>query len=470
MNVAKPATLKPFFQRKLTLRQFLTPRRVALTGVGLTALAGIALLSLSASSQPTADSADPATPLLVEVELADRVNRIRAERTFTGTMVARRVSDLGFQRSAKLLEVLVDQGDVVREGQPLARLDRRQLEIRKRQTRAMRDQAAAVLAELEAGPRVETIAAARASVEDGKAKVELQQRNLTRMRRLIDENAVSQERFDETELGLKSAKALLAVSLRQLEELEAGTRQEQLQAQRAAVAQLDAQLDDLEVDIVDSTLLAPYAGRISRRSVDEGVVVGPSQAILQLIESGALEARVGLPVDAFAELEPGQSTSVEVAGQHFPATFERALPEVDRQTRTRTAIFELDRQAADQLVPGQVARVAVSQQRSADGFWVPTAALLRSYRGLWAVYAVETDSGQSAETAETSGVVVRRDVEFLSTEGDRTFVRGTISAGEPIVVAGTHRVVPGQRVRFQQRESTNVPAPPVLAPPTHREE
>lgn len=66
----------------------------------------------------------------------------------------------------------------VEAGQPLARLDVSTLEVKRRQLEAQRLQAAAVLAELRAGPRTETIAAARASVEQREAELELWKRTL----------------------------------------------------------------------------------------------------------------------------------------------------------------------------------------------------------------------------------------------------------------------------------------------------
>jgi RND family efflux transporter MFP subunit len=378
----------------------------------------------------------------VEVEPVEPVASFDVERSYTGTIVARRTSELAFERSAKVISMLVDQGDPVREGQTLAVLDSRHLRVKHRQIEAQRDEAAAVLAELKAGPRAQTVAAARATVEDAQAQVELQRRVHRRTTELVKDYATSKETFDESELGLRSADARLTVARQQLEELEAGTRLERIDAQAAVVAQLDEQLADLAIEIEDSTLLAPFDGRVAARHVDEGTVVSPANPVLTIVEAGHLEAHVGLPVDALSERMKGDEMEVTVGDRNWPAVFDRTLPQVDPATRTRIVIFGLGADAADHIVPGQIVRVALRRSLPTDGFWMPTSALVRSVRGLWAAYVVEPDSSGR-------DIVRRRDVEVLHADGERTLVRGTLRRGDRVITSGTHRVVPGQVVSPQ---------------------
>jgi RND family efflux transporter MFP subunit len=400
-----------------------------------------AALGASLTDSSTSESIAEPRKIPVEVISAEPVETFQVERTYTGTIAARRSSQLGFQRSAIIVEVMVDQGDAVRQGQPLALLDTRHLRIQYERVKAQRQEAMAVLEELQAGPRRQTIAAARATVDELKADVELQRRQFVRSNELVKDYATPRERLDEAELGLRSAEARLQAAQQRLAELEAGTRLEQIAAQSAVVAQLDQQLADLQVDIDDSRLLAPFDGRIAQRLVDEGTVVAPAQPVLELVESGELEARVGVPAAALRSLDTEQPLDVWVDEKRWPARFVRAAPELDVATRTRTVILSLDPSASDHVVPGQIARITIEQPMSTDGFWLPTAALVRSVRGLWAAYVVEAVDGQQ--------VVRRQDVEVLHTDGQRTLVRGMLHRGDQVITGGTHRVVPGQAVTIQ---------------------
>ncbi|MCJ2544499.1 HlyD family efflux transporter periplasmic adaptor subunit [Thermostichus vulcanus] len=77
--------------------------------------------------------------------------------------------------------------------------------------------------------------------------------------------------------------------------MQTGTRPEQITAQQARVQQLQASLASLDVALSKSVIRAPFAGRIALRHVDEGTVVGSGQPVLRLVESGAWEARIGVP-------------------------------------------------------------------------------------------------------------------------------------------------------------------------------
>ena len=426
--------------------------RPMLRGFVIMIVLGVLGLALGSSlSEADESTSAPTAPreLPVDVIAIQSVDSFDVMRTYTGTIAARRTSELGFERSAIVIAMNADEGDHVQAGQSLAQLDTRHLKVQADQIRAQRSEATAVLQELEAGPRLQTIDAARATVEDLKAKVELQDRLFQRSSELVKEYAISQERVDEFELGLRSAKAQLRAAEESLEELEAGTRKERIAAQRAVVAQLDQQLADLQIEIQDSDLLAPFDGRIAMRYVDEGTVTSPAQPVIRLVESGHLEARIGVPAAALASIEVGQSMDVTVNRQNWPATVARIAPELDAATRTRLVIFELAASATDHVVPRQIVRVRIKQRLPTQGYWVPTSSLVRSVRGLWAAYVVESN-----EAGEQ--VVRRQDVEVLHTDGQRTLVRGTLIPGDHVIVAGTHRVVPGQRVSIKSAR-TNRP-------------
>lgn len=375
----------------------------------------------------------------LEVEPADSYV---VRRSFTGSIVARRSIDLGFEVAGRLVEVSVEQGQQVTAGQSLARLDTRHLLARRQLLEAERAQASAVLAELEAGPRREVIDAARATVRDLKAQLDLSRLNLERRATLRRQKAISQQEYDEALFGYRAAEARLDTAQRKLDELEAGTRQEQIDAQRAAVAALDASLADLAHDLEDTHLVAPFDATVVERYADEGAVVSPSMPIVRLVESGHLEAWIGLPSQSADQLAVGQSHEVTVQQRRYAARVTAVVAELDLGTRTRRVVLSLDSSASDSVVPGQVVRLELEQPVDGRGYWLPTSALVRGNRGLWSCYAVVPNREEA-----NAEMIERRDLEILYTQGERVFVRGTLTPGDVIVADGTHRVVAGQLVR-----------------------
>ena len=240
---------------------------------------------------------------------------------------------------------------------------------------------------------------------------------------------------------MQARTAQLEAAKHDLQELLNGTRKEQIEAQRAVVAELDAAIADIDVDLRKSTLRAPFSGTIARRLADDGTVVQAGQAVFRLVEDQALEAWIGLPVYATAQLEEESTQRVKIGGQLFNATVSGRFPEVDPTTRTRTVVLSLDAEATKQVVHGQVVRLQLEETVAASGYWLPSTALTKGARGLWTSYVVvyaESDEFQ----------VERRDVEVIHTESDRVLVRGTLNSGDRVIKSGTHRVVPGQLVRI----------------------
>ncbi len=427
-----------FFAKKLTSRQKMTSRPLRLL-VGAVVVAAIVIgVFRSSSSTATALTEVPAEAEVLPVTtiIAQREDSYARSRTYTGVLREARRSQLSFQRSGELLELLVDEGDAVAAGQTLGRLDARHIRARRAQIEAQVAEAKAVLEELVAGPRKETIAAKRAELRAQQSQRQVLTSQLARRERLLQATAVSREEYETYQFDLQAAAAREDVIQRQLDEMLAGTRVEKIEAQRARLAQLDAQLTDIAHDLQDTQLVAPFSGRVAQRFVDEGNVISAGTPVVEVIDDTNVEAWIGLPPRAAGSVKVGDQYDLTIDGQPITAVVQSLAPDVQQSSRTRNVILCLQSDG-QHVLPGQVVRLAVTEEVSEPGYWVPTTALTRGTRGLWSLYVVEDD------------VIARRDVELLDTVGTDSFVRGTVQPGDAIVASGTHRVVLGQRVTTQ---------------------
>ncbi|MEL7314682.1 MAG: efflux RND transporter periplasmic adaptor subunit, partial [Cyanobacteria bacterium J06559_3] len=344
--------------------------------------------------------------------------------------------------------ILVDEGDRVTADQPLAQLDTRMLEAQRQQLEAQRQEAIAQQQELETGPRQEDITTAQAAVAELEQRVALARIQRDRRENLYAEGAIAREELDRETFNTGALEEQLAQAQSELAELQAGTRSEQLDAQAARVSQLDAQLQQIDVDLEKSVLYAPFDGMVSVRSMDEGVVAGSGQTVMSLVESGPLEARVGIPPAVADTLAIGSSQTVCLGDRAFTAPITALLPELDAASRTVTAVLTLP---ATDLTVGQTVRLVLTKTQAAEGFWLPTTALVPGERGLWSAYVLD-EPADTADGGQTGSLytVGRRELEAIHTEGDRVLVRGTLQAGERVIASGIHRIVPGERVQVSQ--------------------
>ncbi len=411
-------------------------------GAGLLFLIARPFLSsvLSHSSTQTV-AASESRVLPVETIEVKPINSYQVSRSYTGEIAALRSSNLGFSRSGEIEAVLVGEGDRISKGQPLARLDIRNLQTQRQQLVAEKARAEAQLAELKAGARQEDIDAAKAAVIDVEQQLKLQEKQRQRREFLYQQGAISREELDEFFFGEGALQARLNAARSNLEELENGTRWEQVAAQQATVQQLEARIADVDVTINKSTLKAPFNGIVARREMDEGTVASAGQSVVRLIENAAPEARIGMPIGVANKLEIGSSQNLKLGLQTYRAKVSAILPEVNLDTRTQVVVLDLDPSAINQINPGQTVRLELVETIETEGYWLPTEALTQGIRGLWTCYVV-------SESEETGNYQIQpRSLEIIHQQQDRVLVRGTLQSGDIVVANGVHRLVPGQQVK-----------------------
>jgi RND family efflux transporter MFP subunit len=350
--------------------------------VGAT-VAGVGALHAAAQAR---DEARPEVrpPLPVRVVAARPETGYEILDRYVGRLEPAREARLAFERGGLVVDVAVEEGARVAAGDAVARLDTALLEAERARLLAQRQQAA--------------------------AELELARLTLERQRALNARGHAPDQRLDEARLDA----AALA----------------------ARLAQTDAAIRAVEVDISKAVIRAPFAGTVAARLVDEGAVVAAGTPVADLLETGRPRARVGLSPEAAAALEAGARVRLTVGGREVGARLEALRPDLSAATRTVAALFALD---APPAPFGETAELAVARRIPAEGTWLPLTALVEGRRGLWSVFAVAPDGAGGH-------AVARESVEVLHVAGGRAFVRGTLADGALVVAAGAHRVIPGQAV------------------------
>lgn len=403
---------------------------------------------LSKNENTTAQPAVSSVSILpVEVTTIEAVDSYQVERTYTGTIVPRNSSVLSFELAGKLEQIMVDEGDYVEMGTPIASLNTRTLENQQWELLAQRKQMVAQLKEMQAGARAETIAAAEASVRQLNAQLQLARQKSNRREALYHQGAISQEQRDEAFNETSTLQARLDSVQSQLDELLAGTRSEQIEAQQALIEQQDAKIANLAIEQEKSILRAPFAGTISDQLADVGTVLGAGQAIFKVVEDNQLEAHIGIPASAASVIQIDDIFTLQVEQTTYQTQVTSILPELDPQTLTVTIVLKLDQTDSTASVPGQVAELQLTETIKSPGYWLPITALVETDRGLWSSYVL----GQQQDvTAENQAVfqVEENVVEILHTQSDLVLVRGTLQPNQKVIVDGIHRIVPGQQVRI----------------------
>jgi HlyD family secretion protein len=192
---------------------------------------------------------------------------------------------LSFNNSERIAAVLVQEGDRVRQGQLLARLDTRRIEPQVAQAEAEVAAQRHVVERLRRGSRPEEIAQARANVEAAKADVANARQQYERLKSAWEMSAgraVRQQDVDNAATAVQVAEAKLAVNQKALELSIAGPRREEIAEAEARLQANRAQLALLRQRLADAQLVSPIDAVVRTRVMEPGEMASPEKPVFSL--------------------------------------------------------------------------------------------------------------------------------------------------------------------------------------------
>lgn len=189
---------------------------------------------------------------------------------------------LGFRVTGRVATLAVDEGDAVHEGQELARLDTRPLEIERDEARANAEALGARLDLLKAGFRSEDVDQARSALEERRAAAANAEQLLARQEQLKGTGAVSQRTYDDAVAARDQAKARLAAANKAFEAQQRGYRHQEVAEGEANHARAVAALAAAEQRLADASLLAPADGIVLTRAAESGAILAAGTPVFTL--------------------------------------------------------------------------------------------------------------------------------------------------------------------------------------------
>lgn len=234
----------------------------------------------------------------------------RAALTLYGN-VDIRDAQLAFNGEEHVAEVLVEEGDRVKAGQVLARLQTDRLDAEMARTRAEIQAQGEVLRRLENGTRQQEIEQARADVAASKARVRNIQRTVDRLRETAPTGASSAQDLDDALAQLEVAQAILNVRQEALGLALEGPREEDIAEARARLTVRQAELALLESRLGDATLTAPVDGIIQSRILEPGEFATPARPAFTLALLDPKWVRAYVPEPDLGRIQEGMSATVE---------------------------------------------------------------------------------------------------------------------------------------------------------------
>jgi HlyD family secretion protein len=181
-----------------------------------------------------------------------------------------------------IAELPVEEGQTLDEGDLIAAIDTTDLQLQLRRARAERRLAAAELALLQAGYRVEDVDEAEARVDQAEAELAGAQRDLERFRGLLESGSGTEKARDDALTRHDAARARVRQARKTLDKLRSGFRPEEIEAARARVEAAEARIAQLEENIGDARVPCPVSGVVTKKVSEPGELV-PAGTLLAVV-------------------------------------------------------------------------------------------------------------------------------------------------------------------------------------------
>lgn len=231
---------------------------------------------------------------------------------------------LATETGGRILTLTVKEGDRVQPGQTILTLDTRDAQLAIDRVKAEQAAAEAQLRVVQAGSRVEDVRQAQAQVETARAEVsavrsELQaaEQDLERFDTLLKNNSGSRKQRDDAATRrdvardrVISSESRVRTADEVLAKLRAGARREEVDAARARVATVTAQIAPLEKSIGDATLQSPVAGLVTEKLVEVGEIIAPRAPAVVVVDLDHAWADVFVPEPTVPQIKVGQPATV----------------------------------------------------------------------------------------------------------------------------------------------------------------
>lgn len=221
-------------------------------------------------------------------------------------------TNVGFKAAGRVVELNVDEGQQVKAGQFLARIDDAEVASIVTQYRAALHEASAKLSELRAGSRTQEIERAKANLQSHAADLEKARKDYERAEMLHRNGAISTSQLDAATSAYKSREAQFKSAEEALSLIKEGPRQEDIRAAEHRVEQARAAVRAAEARMNDTRLHSPVAGTVIRKNVELGETLAAGRPALTIGDLENPWVKVYVKEDRLGQVKLGQRTEVTV--------------------------------------------------------------------------------------------------------------------------------------------------------------
>jgi RND family efflux transporter MFP subunit len=377
------------------------------------ALAGVAFYS-GFFARPPAEAAGPTAtqgggpgggfdggafarpPMTVELAAPRRAD-VQQQLMVVGNLIGEQTVVIVPKAAGRLEDVYVKLGDAVTRGQRLARIEDREIREQVKQAEA-------------------AFEVARATIRQREADLKFAETNLNRSRELFGRQLLPRQTLDDADARHQAAVA-------------------QLELSRAQLTQSQARLDELRINLANTTIVSPVNGFVASRSADPGAYVSQNAPIANVVDISTVRLVANVVEKDMRRVSAGDIAKVEVdafPGETFNGRIARVAPVLDPATRTAQIEVEIPN-PANRLKPGMYARVNLTIEQRANALVVPANAIVDR-------------EGQRGVFLANNNTAAFRPVQIGIEDSARVEILGGVTEGDQVITTGAAALQDGDRI------------------------
>lgn len=354
----------------------------------------------------------------------------------TGSLIPRATAEIRALADGPLVQVPVDIGTQVSQGQLLFESRPIDAEIEVQQAEARLASARSELDNLRAWQRAEEVQMLEAELASARAELERVDKEFERASELLERGAASQSAWEAARTERDTAEAQFKVAQERLQVARSGPTTEEIQVAMSRIKEAEANLRASRQLLEDTSVSAPYAGVITRKHRKAGDYVSQGEPVVDIADLSTLEAEMQIPESYSPLFRPGLTVTLQIDSISAQREGEVVAVNAAIDTETRTFLIKVTVDNSDLSVKAGAFCTGIFELPSASD--VPSVPLeaLHTREGEPFVWIV--DHGQARRVFVSPG---ERDAEFVQiTQG--------LTGKETVVVAGAGALSEGDEVEI----------------------
>ncbi len=341
----------------------------------------------------------------VSVKVAKvRIGDVEEKLSYVGSLMPNASVMVAPKIAGRVEKLFVRVGDLVKEGQIVARLEK--------------DELAEDLKEAEASLNVY-----KATLKGKEAELSNLERKLERSKILFEKDLIAREAVDTLETQVLTADA-------------------QVELTKAQMAQMRSRLDNARIRLNYTEVISPFAGYVGKRFVDRGALVNPNTPLVSIVDISSVRVDISVVEKDYRKISSGQLADITAdayPGRRFRGKVARVAPVLNRETRTGEVEIELPNPAGN-LKPGMFARAEIVVQRRSGVLLIPEGAQVRTPKG-YGVFKVLNKGSKVRLVSVKTGISHKGWVE----------IEGSLRPGDRVVTLGSNLLRDGQKVTVAEK-------------------